>query len=514
MKHGLLCLCLVLGLCGAAVAAQEKSSILNMSRDELVKKVLELEKRIEQLEKKEAAPAPPVQEKAGLGKRVEELEKKSAGSEEFDKASLQSAQEMEQRLNTMDKGKPGNPNLTANWKDGLTFTSSDKAFSLKVGGRLQYDMGIFENDSDLMNYLKGNSNLGKLSDGVEFRRARVNLQGTIYTNYEYRAEYEFGTGNNTSRFKDVYMGITNIPYLGGIRIGHFKEPFSLELLASDLDVTFMERSLGTAFYPDRNLGIMVYNNYLEQKITAAIGVFRNDENESGLMQGNGNYNITGRFTGLPWYENEGEHLLEIGAAFSHRDPNKAIRFRERPEAHLAPRFVDTSYMDTTNKIQMDIPARNVDLVNGELALVYGPASLQGEYTHVFVDSPQLNDPEFHEFYIQGSYFLTGEHRPYKTTTATFDRVKPNKNFMDGKGGLGAWEVALRYSQLDLGDKKLNARVPAPGYAFAPARALEDITAGLTWYMNPNTKVYWNYILAHTEGIGDDNIFQMRFQIDF
>ena len=65
-----------------------------------------------------------------------------------------------------------------------------------------------------------------------------------------------------------------------------------------------------------------------------------------------------------------------------------------------------------------------------------------------------DDIRYNGYYIFGSFFLTGEHRPYKTSSGAFDRVKP-KNNLDGKGGWGALEFAARYSMLDLNDEDMN-----------------------------------------------------------
>ena len=104
-------------------------------------------------------------------------------------------------------------------------------------------------------------------------------------------------------------------------------------------------------------------------------------------------------------------------------------------------------------------------------------------------------------YIQGSYFLTGEKRNYKTSSGAFDRVKPKENFRFG-GGPGAWEAAVRYSSIDLDDSGVSGG------------ELKDITVGLNWYLNPNTRIMWDYIRADLDDVGDANLFLMRFQVDF
>ena len=54
-----------------------------------------------------------------------------------------------------------------------------------------------------------------------------------------------------------------------------------------------------------------------------------------------------------------------------------------------------------------------------------------------------------------SYFLTGEHMPWNRKTGCLGRIKPFENFWvvdrcDGcrDWGMGAWQVAARYSYAD------------------------------------------------------------------
>ncbi len=103
-----------------------------------------------------------------------------------------------------------------------------------------------------------------------------------------------------------------------------------------------------------------------------------------------------------------------------------------------------------------------------------------------------------------SYFLTGEHRKYKESSGAFSRVKPKSNFLDGKGGLGAWEVAARYSEIDLND-------PDAGILGGEVR---DFTVGVNWHLNPNARVMLNYVMSELHHVGDADIVAMRFQVDF
>ncbi|NIM98411.1 MAG: hypothetical protein GTO24_10130, partial [candidate division Zixibacteria bacterium] len=306
------------------------------------------------------------------------------------------------------------------WKDGIRLDSHDEKFKLQITGRIMNDWAVFNEDSNTQAFF--NEEFGS---GTEFRRARLGLGGTIYDVLDFKAEYDFAGGD--ADFKDVYVGVRKVPIIGHLKVGHIKEPFSLEDQTSSKYITFMERALPTVFTPERNTGILLHNVGLDGRLYWGAGGFRETDDFGEGFGEEDEYNITARVTGLPWYEEKGSRLLHLGISYSHRfgdaEDGATERFQQRPEAHLSPvRFVDTS----------DIASDGVDLINPEVALVFGPFSAQGEYFHASVDRATGSDVNFQGFYLYASYFLTGEHRGYSKSKGAFDRVKPKQNFGLGK----------------------------------------------------------------------------------
>ncbi len=441
-----------------------------------------------------------------LKERVQALEDKTAASEMAAPVEAGPIVERVEALEqAIDEKKAGSDNdFRVFWKSGLNFETNDGTTKLKIGGRIHNDWYWFDQDSSLQRMVD-------LEDGTEFRRGRVYISGTLYENIKFKFQYDFADGDVD--FKDVYMEIAKLPGIGNLRIGHFKEPFSLEELTSSNDATFMERALPNIFAPSRNTGIMAHNAFLGEKkherMTAALGIFRTTD-DYGNDADDGGYSVTARVTGLPWYEEDGRKLVHLGAAYTHRNPDGDVRLRQRPESHGAARFVDTGAVDTDA----------IDSFVLEGALVLGAFSLQGEYFFNDFDTEFLGDHDFDGYYVQASYFLTGEHRPYKNADAKFDRVVPNNNFKvhGEERGWGAWEVALRYSHIDLDDGYTSFWDRAFGYNDQIRGGEEDnITIGLNWHLNPNTRIMWNYIHADLDSNvydGDLNIFQTRFQVAF
>ncbi len=403
-----------------------------------------------------------------------------------------------EKENGTDKGGDA---FDVSWKNGLQVESKDKEFKLHLGGRVYVDYGVIGTDDDVKRAYSGDI----AGHGAELRTARFLAEGTIYDAVGFKTEFNLAEGDPSPT--DVYIAFREIPYVGNILAGHMKEPFSLEELTSSRFITFMERALPNAFAPARNVGFLLQDAELDSRMTWAVGAFQETDEFAEAFADYSDYSVTARITGLPWYvgnagiTGEGENLVHLGLSYSHRfrsGEDNPVRYRTRPESHLTDvRLVDTG----------GIPADSADLVNSEIALVYGPFSVQGEYFHSFVDARRGGDADFSGYYVFASCFLTGEQRNYKRSTGVFDRITPLRNFHPKEWGWGAWEVAARYSHIDLNDSGITGGDE------------DNFTFGLNWYLNPNTRIMLNYIYAQLDDgpdLDDEdvNILQSRVQVDF
>lgn len=360
------------------------------------------------------------------------------------------------------------------WNNGFKTTSSDGDFKLKFGGRIMFDYAFW------------NTNINGTDEsfsGSEFRRVRLFNSGQVYKNVKYKVQFDFD-GDGAS-FKDVYMEITKVPFVGNVKVGHFKEPFRLEALTSSKYMTFMERALPIAFSPERNVGLMLHNSFMDNKLSIQAGIFQNGLSDE---EQNGNRNITSRISYLPI--NNNDQLLHLGIGFSSRkNSDNTYSVSTRPENHMGNKLISASIENV----------EQTNLIGTEMAWVMGPLSVQGEYIMNTVDADETYN--FTSYYGQISYFLTGEKRKYKNSLAGFDRVSPGKNL--GNDGMGALELAARYSSMDLSE--------------ANGGILNDITLGLNWYLNPSTRIMFNYVMGVADVNSEDineNTLQMRMQIDF
>jgi len=397
---------------------------------------------------------------------------------------------LEARLAELESRKSAGVPLHASWQNGIRLQSEDGAIRLQLGGRVQNDFAAFDAESALDEEIAG------IQSGTKFRRGRIYFSGTLYDYGLFRVEYDFAGGN--PNFRDAHMGVRDIPYLGTIRVGRMLETHSLEQLSANSFHTFMERGLPAAFNEYWNNGITVQNHVLDKHATWAVGAFKRTDT-FGDSDTNSKHHVSARVTGAPIYRNDGRTWTHLGASYVQRKPNGDVySVASRPESSVAPVFIRTG----------DIPSDRVNLAGLEFATTHGPASLQAEYHMANVDLvetedfPHTGDVDLRGYYVYASYFLTGEHRPYVRETGLLGRVTPRSNFRAEGRGLGAWEVAIRHSELDFNDGPIEGG------------RLRDLTLGVNWYLNPNMRLMWNYVRADLDDVGKANIYQMRAQFDF
>jgi len=360
-----------------------------------------------------------------------------------------------------------------------SITRSDN--SIKIGGRIQLDAATYSEDSSRHN------------DGTEIRRARLFAKVNLGKAWEYKFQYDF-TSDGIDGIQDAYLDFKGLENYK-IRMGHFKEAFSLQNMTSSKYVLFTERGLPHVFAEGRNPGLQLSGN--GENWSAAVGLYGD-----GLGGDAGDVDeslgASGRVTYAPIYKKS--RALHLGASASYRSTGSTdtLRFRERPESHLTDtRLVDTGLFD----------ADSYNRFVGEAAFISGPFHLQGEYYHTSVDRDISTnaDLDFGGFYVEGGWFLTGESMNYKPSKGIYSRVTPKG--IVGKGGIGAWQVALRYSSLDLTDEDIIGGEE------------DNFTVGLNWYATSNIRFAANYVnVLDVEGGTNDGdepeSFQIRTQVEF
>ena len=435
--------------------------------------------------------------------------------------------------------------MSARWNNGLELATKDKAFRVHVGGRWQFDTSWLNAEPNITPAtLPGGVDY---RDGLDFRRARLRIDGTMYENIDFAMEYDFVNGlrgqsfNSTAAFDanvtaltDMWLQFNKTP-VGNLRIGNQKEAVGFEHIVSSRFLPFMERSYNQdTFYGGSfngfSPGASLTKNIWEDRASYNLGVYKPTNNVFGFNNHDGDYAISGRLTWLPIYECEGRQLLHLGVsgrqATTYHDPvaGNRIRFRTRDAMRVG--------VSTQWPVPADISVfgDTMQWVNAELAAIHGPWTFQAEWlvsntsNARFVGAPPatpvVDNLLYQGGYVQLLYFLTGESDTYSLERMAFDRMKPFENafWMQGADGCnvwgrGAWQIGARYNYLDLNDQGINGG------------ELHNFTAGLNWFWNPNTKWQFNYIATYRDssqnsiatqqpGEGWINGWGMRFAQDF
>jgi phosphate-selective porin OprO and OprP len=179
--------------------------------------------------------------------------------------------------------------------------------------------------------------------------------------------------------------------------------------------------------------------------------------------------------------------------------------------------IDPTTLVSTNAIA---GVSGAQVYSAEAAGTYGPLFFQGEYfwynidRNAFAPLPSLR---FQGGYAEAAYVLTGETRLYNPAAAAYGGIVPANPFSLTGGGWGAWEIAGRYSTIDLNDRV--------GSAIGVAGGRQTIyTLALNWYANRNVRLMFDYLhgdiakQVSPTNFGDAgakfNAFAMRTQVAF
>lgn len=320
---------------------------------------------------------------------------------------------------------------------------------------------------------------------TEMRTGRIGVEGSWF-NFEYKAELDF-SGDSVSA-KDVTLTWEGDDV--SLIIGNQKTPNSLEEATSSRYTSFMERGQVTdAFRLDRRLGIVIATGGETYSFRAGVFGGNPDEDATGDFMSDSRA-IAGRFTFTPVQTDT--RILHLGVSARHYDrggnSGTAIRVRSRPNVHLAERLVD---VNTGAQWSM--------LYGVEAAWISGPLHIHGEYMAEDADG---SADDFHGYFVNVGWFLTGEQRAYRASSGAFRRTSPANPV--SAGGNGAWEIAGRYDYVDADS----------------GGALSTFTAGLNWYPEARVRFMVNAAIGRADGIGarlgegDFSALQARAQIDW
>jgi phosphate-selective porin OprO/OprP len=296
------------------------------------------------------------------------------------------------------------------------------------------------------------------------------LKPWVYTVIVATRAFDRGFGESNKSSMALYDARLDIPLFGkmNMSVGKQKEPISLSRLTMLLFLPIQERAAGTdAFLPSRNWGVVFNGTAFSSRSTWAVGAFNNWIDTDTTFKNN-SYQFTGRVTALPFLSADESNLLHLGVGLRYSGIKAQINGKGEAEFYQAPVFAETGLFSAASSFNCNL----------ELFWRVGPLLVGGEYLRVTVNSSTYDNPRVHGYDIGASWILTGEMRTYRKKSGIFNPVPVSRSV--NMQGWGAWEVAFRFSQLDLSDGSLDGGI------------MDTYSLAINWWPSPRVQFSPNY----------------------
>ena len=367
--------------------------------------------------------------------------------------------------------------LNTEERDGiLMFESADQDYKMWFDLRVQAEGAAFFGDT-----------WNDIGNGVAMRRVRVAFKAELPGNWE--AEFDMDFGDALADLKDAFLLYRASDRLD-IKMGNFKERFSMEQNTSSRWLTFMERPAALrTIAPSRHIGMQFH--YHRPYVVAVGGLHFQDvgdfeavrnrkDNNAGAGVNEG-YSVTGKLTFMPFYH-EIDKGLHFGIAGSYRTPKThdnidVVRYDSRSNSNINRK----KYLDTNRIPQVD----DYILTNFELAGNFKNLRFQTEYIMSTVNRYEekidgknvgsLESEKFSGFYAMGSMLLFGGTQLYNTYQGEYTQPIQGKDW-------GDVELGLRYDFADF-NSRMDGVMGGSG---------EGFTLAVNYYAPKNVKFAINY----------------------
>ena len=254
------------------------------------------------------------------------------------------------------------------------------------------------------------------------------LKGVVSKRWETKLKLDADKAKTNKQFKEAYLKYKSRKGMN-VTIGKITEPFSLELMSDSAKnrPSIEPAIIADVFKPSKRYGLMLSRN--SGKVNLASGIYADHANPN-------NYSLTSRVTYTPFKTKN--KLLHLGLACSIRDNGEK------------------------------------NFLGFEAAAAFGPLLFKSEYMGASINS-EINN----SYYLQASYFLTGESRSYRSGKF-LNSLKPFSK-------KGAMEVVARVNQMDDNNKQLQ---------------IKNTTFGLNYYFNSKFHLSAHYLMNDSYTVDD------------
>lgn len=365
----------------------------------------------------------------------------------------------------------------------------DTRFWFSSGGVFRIDGASFMGSSDSLqtNY----------PSGVHIKTAEWNVKGGLGQDLSYELRLKLDGGNG--RFTDAMLSYAGIAPNILLSAGRLNSSFSLDNDNSTSWQPFIETAATNVFFPNSGLGLkyeMWWDHYAFK-----VAALQPDHGTIVIPNNRGSdpwqYSARAFYAPVNQYGNvyhfgggavlrQIEHQNYGGGDIKRFTMNAYPGARARRTGTLV-QLVEPGLTSGGDTSDVGMRASWVREFNIEIARQMGPFLLFGEYFYMNVKRPQptvmpssfpfKQTVRFKSWFFVGTWILTGESREYTMADGTFSTIKPIHSY-------GAWEVAARYTYVDLNDRDIQGG------------SQHDLGFALNWFYNEHVRFSVDYIRAH------------------
>ncbi len=353
-------------------------------------------------------------------------------------------------------------------REGLLLSTPDESCQLRAHGYLQAEAELFQSD------LKGNS-----PKKLGFRRIRPIFEANLFKTVDFRLMPDFGLNNPV--VQEFYAEL-RLPSIAKLRVGKFKTPLGLEVLRLDRVLTFAERALDSNLLPVRDVGAQVSGVLLQRRLNYAAGYFNGTKDGSNAnFEWNHSGEAAARVFAEPFLTSQNRLLEGLGLGLA---GSAGYRYGSPPSYRTMGGNTFFKYSAGTSA------GGEKERLTPQGYYYYGPVGIVGEYIvssqvlHHGLASRKISN---NGWQLAGSVVLTGEKNSY-------NGVSPTHGFEPYKGlhYLGAWEVGLRYSTMNIE----SAAFPVFANPAKSPNSAQEWVVGVNWYVNRYIRVVADW--EHTD----------------
>jgi phosphate-selective porin OprO/OprP len=415
-----------------------------------------------------------------------------------------------------------------------TFSTTDDNFSLAIRALVQFDWGYYSQSAAAASLPAAFG--PDLSSGANFRRVYLGIQGKAFGDWAYNLNLDFGGSGGTEapgHIQSVYAQYDGLkPF--AFRVGAFPPPANIEDSTSAGDTIFLERNAPSDL--QRNIAggdgrDAVSILYTGDELFAALSYTGAKVQDSAVFDEQ--QSLLGRLSDRLWHDEQsnlvigvnGTYVIKLPDAVANGLPNlsntpgatalNSIALSDPPELTVDSngiRLANTGALPTRHLAQWGVEAA------GNFENVYAQAGYYGieverapiafkVFSAPGVSATEIVKPDNNTlgaWYVQASWFLTGEQKPYSAATGAFTAPKVLRPFGFGEdAGWGALELAGRFSDLNLNSHVQDTSDLITAWTSPTTRTFtffnterggdqRVLTAELNWYPNNFVKFGFSY----------------------